>query len=100
GENRQMGEIFARKANAAKGETRFIIPMKGYSMLDSVNEKQEPQVFWDPKADKSFVDALKNSLDPSIRVIEVDANINDAAYAEMAVAELLEMIEQHQKKNQ
>lgn len=99
-ENRQMGEIFAQKANTAKGETRFIIPMKGYSMLDSVNEKQEPQVFWDPAADQSFVDALKGSLDPSIRVIEVDANINDVVYAERAVAELLKMIEQHQKKEQ
>jgi len=99
-ENRQMGEIFAEKANAARGEIRFLIPMKGYSMLDSVNEKQEPQVFWDPVANQSFVDALKDRLNPSIRVIEVDANINDAIYAESAVAELLEMIKKHQKKEQ
>jgi len=97
-ENRQMGEIFAKKANAAGGETRFLIPIKGYSMLDSVDEQQKPQIFWDPEADHSFVDALKRGLDPSIRVIEVDANINDTLYAERAVAELLDMIKQHQTK--
>lgn len=91
-ENGEMGQIFAQKANAAKGKTAFIIPTKGYSMLDSKNDDNEPQVFWDPQADGSFVKALKDNLNSKIEVIEIDVNINDPIFAEKAVEKLLEMI--------
>jgi uncharacterized protein (UPF0261 family) len=91
-ENRKMGEIFAEKANRAKGKVKFLIPLKGYSMLDSVNDKGEPQLFWDPAADKAFVDGLKSKLKPEIDVIEIDANINDPAFSTKAVAVFLGMI--------
>ncbi len=91
-ENRKMGEIFAEKANKAKGKVAFIIPMRGYSMLDSVNDKNEPQLFWDPEADKAFVDGLKSKLKAGIDVIEVDANINDKAFSNKAVEVFLSMI--------
>lgn len=91
-ENRKMGEIFAEKANKAKGKVAFIIPLRGYSMLDSVNDKNEPQLFWDPEADKAFVDGLKSKLKAGIDVIEVDANINDKAFSNKAVEVFLSMI--------
>src|SRR5690606_15758554 len=65
-ENRQMGELFADRANAAKGKVGFIIPMRGVSMLDYCNENGEPQLFWDPAANKAFLDGLKNKLNPGI----------------------------------
>jgi uncharacterized protein (UPF0261 family) len=92
-ENRLMGEIFAEKANKAKGKISFIIPMKGFSMLDSVNENGEAQVFWDPSADKAFIEGLKKKLNPTIEVEEIDANINDALFAKKAVEKLLLMME-------
>ncbi|MEO6497423.1 MAG: Tm-1-like ATP-binding domain-containing protein, partial [Mucilaginibacter sp.] len=55
-ENAEMGKIFAEKANAAKGKVAFLIPLQGYSILDSVKDG-EPQLFWDPAADKAFIDA-------------------------------------------
>jgi uncharacterized protein (UPF0261 family) len=91
-ENRKMGEIFAEKANKAKGKVAFIIPLKGYSMLDSVNDKKEPQLFWDPAADKAFIDGLKSKLKSGIEIIEVDANINDKAFSDKAVEVFLKMI--------
>jgi uncharacterized protein (UPF0261 family) len=91
-ENRRMGEIFAEKANKAKEKVAFIIPLKGYSMLDSVNDKGEPQLFWDPKADKAFIDGLKSKLNSGIDVIEVDANINDKAFSNKAVEVFLTMV--------
>lgn len=91
-ENRKLGEIFAEKANAAKGKVGFIIPMKGYSMLDSVNEEGEPQLFWDPAADQAFVEGLKNTLNPGIDILEVDANINDPVFSEKAVEVFLGMM--------
>ena len=91
-ENRKMGEKFAEKANKAKGKVAFIIPLKGYSMLDSVNDKNEPQLFWDPAADKAFVEGLKGKLNAGIDIIEVDANINDKAFSDKAVEVFLSMI--------
>ncbi|RYD85187.1 MAG: UPF0261 family protein, partial [Sphingobacteriales bacterium] len=77
-ENAEMGKIFAEKANVAKGKIGFLIPLQGYSMLDSVKDG-EPQLFWDPAADKAFINALKNNLKPGIPVTEIDANVNDPA---------------------
>lgn len=34
-ENKQLGEILAKKANAAKGPVAFLLPKKGISILDA-----------------------------------------------------------------
>ncbi len=86
-ENRQMGEIFARKANAAKGPIAFLIPLRGVSMLDG-----DDGVFCDRAADAAFNEALKANLRSDIPVVELDANINDAAFAEKAVQMMLNLI--------
>jgi uncharacterized protein (UPF0261 family) len=91
-ENRQMGEIFARKANLAKGPVAFLIPLRGVSMLDG-----DGQPFCDRAADQAMFDAIKSSLRSSIPVVEVDLNINDPAFAAKAVELMLELIRQ---KNQ
>lgn len=91
-ENWKLGEIFAEKANASKGKVAFIIPLKGYSILDSIDDKNEPQLFWDPAADKAFVEGLKSKLKPEIDIIEVDANINDPIFSNKAVEVFLDMI--------
>lgn len=91
-ENQKLGEIFAEKANSSKGKVAFIIPLKGFSILDSINDKNEPQLFWDPAADKAFIEGLKSKLNPEIKVIEVDANINDPIFSNKAVEVFLDMI--------
>lgn len=91
-ENKAMGEIFAQKANASKGKTVFLIPLRGFSMLDSVNNKGEPQLFWDPVADKSFITGLKSRLNPKIEIVEVDDNINSRSFADKAVELFLDIM--------
>ena len=86
-----MGEILAEKANTAEGPVAFLIPLKGYSILDSIDETGKAQLFWNPEADKAFVEALKNKLNPNIRIVELDANINDPAFSDKAVEMLLDM---------
>ena len=61
-------------------------------MLDSIDEKNEPQLFWDPAADKAFIEGLKSKLNPEINVIEIDANINDPVFSNKAVEVLLDMV--------
>lgn len=87
-ENERMGQIFAEKLNAARGPARVLIPTRGYSILDSPGG-----LFWDPEADAAFVRALRANLRSDIPVEEMDANINDPAFADHAVERLLEMLE-------
>ena len=89
-ENRRMGEIFAKKANAAKGPVGFLIPTRGFSILDSMKEDGTPNLFWDPEADAAFIQALKENLNDDIPVVELETDINDPVYAEKAVDLLLE----------
>jgi uncharacterized protein (UPF0261 family) len=86
-ENARMGRIFAEKLNAARGPVRVLIPLGGFSMLDSPGER-----FWDPAADAAFVSALRAGLRPEIALEELDANINDPRFADRAAAALLEML--------
>jgi uncharacterized protein (UPF0261 family) len=91
-ENRQIGEIFARKANAAGGSVAFLIPKRGVSMLDA-----DGQPFCDREADQAMIDGIKSRLKPEIPFEEVDLNINDRAFAARAVAMMLELIRQKQQ---
>lgn len=87
-ENRQIGELIARAANASTGPVAVLIPLKGVSQLDSPGG-----AFWDPEADRACFDAIKNGLKPGIPYIEMDNNINDPEFAEKAVELLLGMLE-------
>jgi len=89
-ENRQMGEIFAKKANAATGPIAFLIPLRGVSMLDG-----DGQPFCDREADRAMFDAIKANVKPGIPVIEVDLNINDPAFAAQSVEMMLELLRNH-----
>lgn len=86
-ENAEMGRIFAEKANATKAPVAFLLPLKGVSILDS-----EGQPFWWPEADKAMFDAIKDGVRSDIHVEVIDANINDPAFAERAVALFLELM--------
>jgi uncharacterized protein (UPF0261 family) len=88
-ENRQMGKIFAVKANAATGPVAFLIPKRGVSMLDG-----DGQPFCDRESDEAMFDAIKSNLKPGIPVVEVDLNINDPAFAAKAVEMMLHLIQE------
>ncbi|MHC5034879.1 MAG: Tm-1-like ATP-binding domain-containing protein [Planctomycetota bacterium] len=88
-ENRKMGEIFAEKANAAQGPVAFLIPLRGVSILDG-----DGQPFCDRQADQAMFDAIKANVRQDIPVVELDNNINDAAFAHKAVEMMLALISQ------
>ncbi len=75
-ENAELGRRIARKLNAARGPVILYIPLKGVSAIDV-----EGQPFYDPAADAALVAALRDTLDPRVRVREVETDINDPAFA-------------------
>jgi len=88
-ENKQMGQVFAEKANAAKGPVAFLIPLKGVSILDG-----DDQIFCDREADSAMFDAIKTHLDDRIPIVELNHNINDAEFSVHAVKMLLGLIKE------
>jgi len=86
-ENRQLGEIFAAKANAAIGPVAFLFPLKGVSMLDADGDR-----FCDRDADRAFFNAVRENVRNNIRVEELDANINAPEFSARAVEIMLELI--------
>jgi uncharacterized protein (UPF0261 family) len=86
-ENRAIGEMIARAANASSAPVSVLIPLRGVSQLDSPGG-----AFWDPEADEACFTAIRENLRADVSVVKIDHNINDPAFAEKAVALLLDML--------
>jgi uncharacterized protein (UPF0261 family) len=87
-ENAQLGRILAEKANQSTAPVAFFLPLKGVSILDSPGGE-----FWWPEANEALFAAIKAHVREDIPVIELDCNINDAAFAEAVTGQLLEFLE-------
>lgn len=86
-ENAELGRIIAGKLNRATGPTIFMIPRKGVSSIDV-----EGKPFHDPSADAALFDAIRANLASNVRLVEMDTDINDEAFAVEAVELLLEAV--------
>jgi uncharacterized protein (UPF0261 family) len=86
-ENRLLAEIMARKLSRAKGPVVVYIPLRGFSAVDASG-----QPFFDPAADRAFIEALKNNLPARIPVIEKESHINDPSFARELAQALLELL--------
>ena len=83
----ELGRITAQKLNGATGEVVFLMPLRGVSAIDA-----EGMPFWWPDADRSYLEALKSTLAPRIRLVELDAHINDEGFSRAAADALLELM--------
>jgi uncharacterized protein (UPF0261 family) len=82
----ELGRRIARKLNAAQGPVSMFIPLRGISLI-----AVEGQVFHDADADKALLAALREDLDDSVDVRELDTDINDPAFAEAMADRLHEL---------
>ncbi len=86
-EFRLIGETISKKLNIAIGPVRVLIPIRGFSSLDC-----HGNVFYDPIADRVFIESLKRALKEEIEVREIDAHINDDEFANVVANEFLDII--------
>jgi uncharacterized protein (UPF0261 family) len=80
----ELGQIIARKLNAATGPLTLFIPLGGVSMIDVPGAP-----FYDAAADAALIRELKAGLRPDVEVVEMATDINDPAFAK-AMAERLD----------
>ena len=87
-ENRILGKRLAQKLNKSAAPATIVLPLKGISQIDA-----EGGVFYRPEIDRALFDSIKNNVNETVDVKEVDAHINDYAFSDILVKTLLEMIQ-------
>ena len=86
-ECRTLGTMLAEKVNAYRSLVTVLIPRKGVSIISASGGP-----FFDAAADATLFDALTDNLQPEVKVISMDCEINDQEFAEACVHALLENI--------
>ena len=86
-ECRTLGTMLAEKVNAYRSLVTVLIPRKGVSIISASGGP-----FFDAAADATLFDALTDNLQPEVKVISMDCEINDHEFAEACVHALLENI--------
>jgi uncharacterized protein (UPF0261 family) len=87
-ENAAIGKWIVERINQMNGPVRFLLPLKGVSAIDA-----EGKPFYDMDANAALFEAIRNDWQsaPHRKLIEIDAHINDAAFADAAVAAFQEI---------
>ena len=83
----ELGRIFAEKVNRSTGRTTVLLPLNGKDKYE-----QPPDGPWiDPAADKAMYDQIRRNLRAEIPLREINANINDPAFADATADAFLEL---------
>jgi len=106
-ENQTLGKIVAEKANRSVGNTAIVIPRKGFSALDCVGGSKTTTIdgsasgdWHDEAANAALIDSIRVHVDSSkVKLLEVDAHINDPEFSEIVV-DLLNRMMKDQKRPQ
>ncbi len=83
----EIGRITATRLNRASGPVTVLIPLQGVSAIDKPGGP-----FYSPEALNSYYRAVKTTLSSKIKLVELDAHINDERFAHAAADLLLELL--------
>lgn len=80
-----VASVYAEKLNKGKGAVKFLVPLRGWLSIE--NES------YDAETIQGFIQAMRTKLKPEIELREIDANIDDPAFAD-ATAKAFEEVMQ------
>lgn len=83
----ELGRLIAHQLNQSVGPVHVLYPLRAISVISAPG-----QPFNDTEADLALLDAWRKNLRSDIALETIDAEINDAAFAELAAQRLLEML--------
>ena len=86
-ECRTIAQRIAAQLNRSTAPVTLVLPLRGVSMIDAPGEP-----FADTTADRVLFQTLRASVSPHVRVVDVDAHINDPLFADTLVREMLAAI--------
>lgn len=85
----RVGEIITERLNKSRGPVTVIIPLRGLRQNTSPGE-----ALYAPEVDNALIEVLHRGLRRNIKIVDVDANINDEIFSKTAAAELLRLLRQ------
>ena len=80
-ERAEMARTLCAKLAAAKGPVTFLLPLQGGNEWD-----REGGPLSDPEGLQAFTEAMRAHCPANVRLVELDAHINDPAFSEAALA--------------
>jgi uncharacterized protein (UPF0261 family) len=80
-ERREVAKTLCQKLAMAKGPVTFLLPTRGFHLWD-----QPGGPLCDPEAIAALCDEITRLCPPNVRLVTLDAHINDAAFADAALA--------------
>jgi uncharacterized protein (UPF0261 family) len=83
----RVGSIIADRLNGGQGPVTVLLPLRGFRQATAQGEP-----LWDPEVDGALLEVLRTRLKPAIKVVEIDANINDRKFSEAAAAAMCELL--------
>lgn len=83
-ENAILGRQVGERVGRSTGPALVLIPTRGFSDYD-----HEGRVFFDPAANRAFVEALCAAVGDRVPVVKLDAHVNDPEFAAAAVSHLV-----------
>ena len=75
-----VAHYIAEHMNEGHGARAVIVPLKGYSMMNRAG-----MPLYDEKANKGYEDTLEKELNPDVKLVKIDAHINDPECARATV---------------
>jgi uncharacterized protein (UPF0261 family) len=89
-ELKEVAGVFARKLNQSRAPIKVLIPLRGWSSVDSLGNPT-----YDPGEDRLFAEELRKTIKKDVEVLEVDANMEDPAFAEAVLKVAVEMFSEY-----
>lgn len=86
-ENKKLGRLLASKVNASKAFTSVVIPTAGLSQIDAKGED-----FYQPFTNQVLFEEIRKNVKKEIKVIDIQAHINEKEFSIYLVKELLACI--------
>lgn len=84
----QVGQEFARKLNSATGSVTLLLPLRGWSSIDGPKSP-----IYEPETDYLFIETLKKHINnPLVEIKTFDLNLEDEAFADQIVMNLLKVL--------
>jgi len=88
-ELKEVAALFAAKLNLSRGPVKVVIPLRGWSSVDAPGNAT-----YDPEEDRLFTSELRKALKKEIEIVEVDANMEDAEFADALIEIALNMFKE------
>jgi uncharacterized protein (UPF0261 family) len=84
-----LGRMIAARLAGAEGPVHVVVPVRGFSLVDA-----EGGELYDPTADRAFIDSLRDALRPDFAYEEVDAHVDDPAFADLVADRYLTLVKE------